>query len=680
MLTKVPLKSINDIKRGDHIVIESHHYLVNSVECALDKISVFKVTIHKYIDSDEKRNIKHLITKKKIFLIDYDPHCTLVDTDTMFRRIQIEMKQRRTWQHSDEFVTAMKCGIGHLVDDRCYMSHDDKVIVGCTEISSSLNNSVDIGDHLLIKKSGSWHSVLVCRFIKQSTVATIPAINHSDSQHQMEETDLNSHSPIYRVNYKQCLSPTEVVERAQNLAGKTILERSENKMEFVTWAKTGRVINVDVDDIINVKQIEVSHPIRYRKVLTSDELQVGQHVFKRGRLHLYCEHYLITEKNIDSNQTTFKAIWCFNALVSENEIELDPEKINSDLYQVIYQDELPPEIAIKRARSHLGKIRLSPTARMWFVPWAKTGSKDGIEVDLIPNLTRPVSKSRISCFTQLNEGDYLVEENSHYCGWYHHYLVLSVKSPDQCTVIEAWKTFGITQKTLHLLNSSNSDNYPWFYRINYEDEVCILPEVSVEKANDLLRERNWIGLHEFKLQRRSLIHYLKTGETAYINVGNLLDDRILLQRERITSAMELKCGDHIERPLSFASSYAQHHMMVVQPVDQKHCRVIHYKVSPSMKVKKGKVVEETVNIFDQRVCFRVCYPERVDPDIGMAKLRDSCGEVRYCIYVLSIACMGLSATWRLLTLAVVTSMVTSRTRAAVPITSSCVRQDHAISI
>ena len=36
---------------------------------------------------------------------------------------------------------------------------------------------------------------------------------------------------------------------------------------------------------------------------------------------------------------------------------------------------------------------------------------------------------------------------------------------------------------------------------------------------------------------------------------------------------------------------------------------------------------ETVNIFDQKVCYRVCYSERIDPDIGMSKLMELCGEV-----------------------------------------------------
>ena len=119
---------------------------------------------------------------------------------------------------------------------------------------------------------------------------------------------------------------------------------------------------------------------------------------------------------------------------------------------------------------------------------------------------------------------------------------------------------------------------------------------------------------------------MKTDESADININGLLDDRTLLQRELIKSAMELKPGDHIERPLSLAPNYAHHHMLVVRPIDDKHCEVIHYKVHQAAKLKKGEVVMERVNIFDQKVCYRVHYSERIDPETGMANLSKLCGK------------------------------------------------------
>ena len=131
-----------------------------------------------------------------------------------------------------------------------------------------------------------------------------------------------------------------------------------------------------------------------------------------------------------------------------------------------------------------------------------------------------------------------------------------------------------------------------------------------------------------KYIREGFVHYLKTSEAAEIDTDELLDDRTLLLRERVTSAMELKRGDHIERPLSFAlvANHAQHHMFVVDPIDDEHCEVIHYKVNrnPSklLKLKKGDVVCEIVNIFEQGQVSRIRYPERIDPLKGMKMLKE----------------------------------------------------------
>jgi len=42
---------------------------------------------------------------------------------------------------------------------------------------------------------------------------------------------------------------------------------------------------------------------------------------------------------------------------------------------------------------------------MWFVRWAKTGSDEGLEVDLLDDHSLPISKS----FVQLNVGNAIVD-------------------------------------------------------------------------------------------------------------------------------------------------------------------------------------------------------------------------------------------------------------------------------
>ena len=635
VLIKVPLTSFQDIEKGDHLEIKSQHYLVESVDSEYEQLAAFTTTVHKCINQVTVKKSDIEQAKNPVFRIKYDRHSAIADVEMTLQRVRVKMSMNSKWKRSDQFVTEMKCGTAYSIDDRCCIN-DDVNMVGTTKVTP--HTTVDIGDHLIIKdpKKEKFHSVLVCNIVNQENIAVFPSIEQSASMSGVIQR--SDYSEVYRVNYNHCLPSQEAIERAQSYAGGNILKDLESVGDspdygpFVTWAKTGNEMQVPVQELLNKQQIEFSHPFQYKRVLSPDELEVGQHIFRYGCLKRYREHLLITKRSTKS-RTKFKVIQCLRTHIKEEVIELDPSQIGNEIYQVIYQDELPPKIAIKRARSLKGKHQFNPCARMWFVPWAKTGSEDGLEVDFMRNLTRPVSKSRIVCFTQLNEGDYLVEEKNHYVGRYHHYLVESVESPEKCTVVESWDG-RIERKQLSLVNPSTSENHPWFYRINYEDGICISPEESIDKAQTLIKEQGWPLLQNSECRRRSFIHFLKTGEPADISINRLLDDRILLQRETIESAMELKPGDHIERPMSFASSFAQHHMFVVEPVDDKHCTVIHYKVSPTLtpnsdiaKFKKGKVTMETVNIFDQKVCYRVCYSERIDPEIGMSKLMELCGEV-----------------------------------------------------
>lgn len=636
VLIKVPFSSFQGVKEGDHLEIKSQHYLVRSVDSELQQLTAFTTTIHKNIDqvTVEKKTIEQ--AKDSVFLIKYDRHSALADVGMSLERAGVEMSMNNKWKCSDEFVTEMKCGTAYLIDDRCCIK-DDVAMVGSTKITPY--TAVDIGDHLIIKDmtKGEFHSVLVCNIVNQESIAVFPPMKQSSSGTSKSGViQLSDYSEVYRINYNHSLPSQEAIERAQSYAGVTILQSLTSTRDnpdyglFVTWAKTGKEMQVPVQELLNKQQIEFSHPFQYKRVLAPDELKVGQHIFRYGCLNIYREHLLITKKT--KSKTKFKVIRCLRTHIKEEVIELNPSQTGNDIYQVIYQDELPPKVAIKRAKSRKGKHNFDPRARMWFVPWAKTGSEYGVEVDYMRNRTRPVSKSRIVCFTQLNEGDYLIEEKNHYFGRYHHYLVESVESPEKCTVIESWDDW-VERKQLTLVNPSTSDDHPWFYRVNYEDGICVSPEESIAKAQKQVEQQLWPLLKHSEYRRCSCVHYLKTGESADINISKLLDDRTLLQRETIRSAMELKPGDHIERPMSFASSFAQHHMLVVEPIDDKHCTVIHYKVSPTLKpkgdiakFKKGKVIMETVNIFNE-VCYRVCYSERIDPEIGMSRLMELCGEV-----------------------------------------------------
>lgn len=640
VLTKVPVESITDVHVGDHILMNDSHYLVCDVDAELKKIKTFTTTMHKVIHEVQISEIDDKISEKKLFCIKYDPYCDIAAEGVTIERAESEIQKNSKWQRSDQFVTMMKCGTAYIIDDSCLMSHEAGV-VGSTKLTPW--TSLDEGDHLVIEDMEDpnlYHSVLVCSFLNLTSVVIIPSINNdSESKHRPEIIDLTPYiltGEVYRMNYRESLPPTEVTERACSQSGRNILQQNVEVKEcspFVTWAKTGREMQVDIQELIEVRQIEVSHPLEYKRIVAVNEFKVGQHIFFQWKLYKpFREHYLISECNVDARcPTKFRVICCLRMVVKEEEIDLNPNIPGNDIYEVIYQDELPPEIALKRARSLLGKIKPGPLARMWFVPWAKTGSEDGIEIDLFRNLTKPVSKSRIVCFTQLNIGDYVVEEKDRYFGAYHHYIVISIESPEKATVIESWNT-DISEKVLDLSGrSASSENHPWFYRINYEDGICIPAEKSVEKAKAILHEPIKLPHLPFSPRARmSFVHYLKTGESDSIDISSLPDDRTLLPRELVKSAMDLKPGDHIERPLALAPSHAQHHMLVVEPIDDEFCKVIHYQVHPTLtelaRMQKGKVAVETVNIFERDVCFRICYPERIDPEKGMIKLLQLCGD------------------------------------------------------
>ena len=321
---------------------------------------------------------------------------------------------------------------------------------------------------------------------------------------------------------------------------------------------------------------------------------------------------MVTEVN-PSDPFKFKTIYCYWSRISETEEILNPSK--NDIYRIIYPESLPIATAIKRAKSKVDAHHFSPLGRMWFVRWAKTDSEDGIEVDFLLNNAMPASKSSIRTFAQLNPGDYLVEEESKMTPW-HHYLVTEVTSPSSCSAIESWN-WKVIPKELTFNEKSR------YYRLNYNDGTCISPTQAIADAQEILGKRTAI---QTKNKRQKLVNYLKTGNATDVTVDNLQDDRVLLRRERVKSALELQPGDHIERPTFTGEAY--HHMMVIEkPTHDKKCKVIHFS-SSSSTLKAGRladVKEDEVDIFEEGDnVFRIKYPERCAPDQGIEHLREKC--------------------------------------------------------
>ena len=143
---------------------------------------------------------------------------------------------------------------------------------------------------------------------------------------------------------------------------------------------------------------------------------------------------MVTE--VCAEEHVFKMAYYLRGRVRETVEAVDPSELN--VYKVIYAEEFAPEVAIQRARLRVGEKKVDLWARTEFVRWAKTGSDEGVEVDVMTNISAPVSKSRIACFSQLNPGDYLIVEEGIKYKPYHHCLVLDVHSATSSTVIEVW--------------------------------------------------------------------------------------------------------------------------------------------------------------------------------------------------------------------------------------------------
>ena len=623
MLTKVPIVSLDEIELADHIILGSEHLLVKFVNVEQESIECFTIDSQKHIACTTKKVVIEGKGKVQCYRVDYDSKSRLCKVNQVFRFAEDECKKETDWERSDIFVTMAKCGAGFIIDSRCIMPHD--VAVTCTDIVEG--TSVDNGDHLLIKdeKTGRVSSVLVYRFYHQTKIDVSPSLSHQTFEREI--IDLTKYKIKYRVNYTHSLPSAEVNVRAESEVGKKVLEEcSDNYDRFISWAKTGKQHDLSSEELLKKpKQLCIIRPNSYNRIMSPTEIQVGDHLFwDNDIVKSYRRHVMITECCIDSDPTKFMAIFCSKTKFKEK-VKIFGKTMGENTYRINYPEALPVDVSLKRARHHLGGHKFDPLARLWFVRWAKTGSNEGIEVSFLKNNTRPVTKSRISCFTQLNPGDYVVAEPT--MSFYHHYIVLSVESPTQCKVVESWQK-NIQERTLNFEKRSDPNEPPWYFRVNYEKGVCICPEDSIEQAKSLIN--TWHLQLMSPYVREGFVHYLKTGEAAKIDTDDLLDDRILLQRERITSAMELKCGDHIERPLALARTHAQHHMLVVNPIDDEHCEVIHFKVHRNaakiLKFKKGDVVREIVNIFEQGQVSRIRYPERINPHEGKKTLDELSGD------------------------------------------------------
>ena len=618
VLTKIKLSDLSEVSEGDHIMTGTQHFLVASTDIAHNTFTGYTLEEEKVVETDCPWE-PHVCN----FCIKYEeslscsPSKALENAKSEMQKRSTRSDKQKTWSDkaklyikrsydkvakvsdSEMFVAEMKTGRKLSFNAGCLFMEKNEF--SSTKLTPEI--AVDEGDHLVVKdENGNYQSVLVLKHSHGNKFIVMP---DPTSAEQYGTLDIKKDTEVYRINYEQSLPAECSFLRATSGKGHGVLQTcGGGSSQFVSWTKTGK------KEVINVLQLkqQISQvcPFQREKILCVKEIEKGDHLIQMHFGHWW--HFMITEPH-KPGSSQFKIIYCnsYDDRISEKVETLNPTK--DDIYRIIYPESFPVETAIGRAKSIVDTKRLPFIARMWFIPWAKTGSDKGIDIDLLLNNAMPASKSRICTFAQLNPGDYLVEETRPL----HHYLVTEVQSPTCCLAIESWEQ-RVTKSTLTLRKNH-------YYRINYNDGACIPPRQAIAKAQELCGRDIMTGS---VYSRQSLVNYLKAGNATNVEVDSLQDDRILLRREKVTSAKQLRPGDHIERPVSNSLGAAMHHMIVIEePADERKCAVIHFH-KKKFQICVGK---EDIDIVEQGDnFFRIKYSERCEPERSIEYLK-KCVEV-----------------------------------------------------
>ena len=600
--------------------LKSAHYLVSSASNEGDGAEHFTAytTSSKGLVVTETHR---LLSSEEITKISYDQGSNSYHSGLALERASEEQVRKSKWSGSDQFVTMMKCGKRHILTDKC-LFEDSVDPVGCTQITPY--TSIDIGDHLLIREEfGSFHSAIVHSCIDDHNIVTIPNIHKKGL---MGKVNLLRYNEVYRVNYTTSLPPQAVLRRACSVEGEGILKRERGggeSTQFITWAKIGRELSLNPDKLIQKRQVALLRPQAYEKVLSMDEIDVGDHLFIPNPAYRW--HFLVSEKIFQSGSmkksTKFKVIYLLRGSIKETEEVVDPTK--DSVFKILYTEELSSSLAIRRARTLVGKVNVSPTARMWFVRWAKTGSEEGLEVDFLARKSLPVAKSRLSCFTQLDPGDYLVMDTGKMIPR-HHYIVVRVLSPTECDVVGMWKG-KLTESRVRLEEGV-------CHKLVYEEGTCLSSSECVRRARDVVGSP-----FALKYMRRKLVNLLKTTDATDVDVESLPEERLLLQRELVESAANLAPGDHLEVVAKALHKIVFKNMIVVDVISDTNVWVIQADKKNLVEVEFSLVNQTEqgeggegggVTSGELKEVYRVKYTERISVKHGLDMLRRAMSERR----------------------------------------------------
>ena len=538
---------------------------------------------------------------------------TLLQVETKFHESQMNDLEinNADWQNCGQFVTEMKTGtkFNVLEDELLIPSYLQKL--NCTRVGKHI--IIKEGDHLVLKmKENVFSSLLVYKCIGEEDIITVPSLDGKQSYGHVHM----GNQEIYRINYAHGLQAVHVFNRTHSAEGKQVfVENNEDYEYFITWAKTGTGMKIDIPELLaKGDHICQLRPTCCEKLFSSNEIEVGDHLVEWNAM--YWIHMMVTES---TSSTMFKVIYQHRGYVQEEIKALNPHK--SIIYRVLYDESFPTDTSIERARAKLKTANFSPYARMEFITTVKTGLEDGIDIDLLRDKSKPLTKSKITVFSQLNLGDYMVRQPTLTSGelYWHHYLITEIHSPTECSVIETWNL----TVTEHRITCSEIDNY---YRVNYGSGVCCSPEASISKARSFIGRK---GIPPSRYGRRRLLNFLKTKVAEAVDASVLPNDRLFLPRKVVRSTHELFPGDHIEYPCGILKQYDEmvmHHLIVAdKPSHGRFSKIIHFRGQSTHKFSakyEPNIAEEEINIFKKHVAFRIVYTDRVHPEKGLKVLKE----------------------------------------------------------
>ena len=426
ILYKKAVKSTNELNRGDHVMLDSQHYLVDRI---VDKNSTFSAYT---VNMQTNRVCWHedLPWNHTLHVITCSEHPDSIESTDAYERAGEEFKRETLWDSSDLFVTAMRCGRSHSSDLECILDHDVSV-TGCSPITPE--ETINEGDHLLINSlKNTLHSVLVFKCLNHTQVTVCPPVDSSNV------LDLTTYPEVHRVNYSSSLPAKDVLARARSKYGLKLLQQNpvSNHSLFATWAKIGKEESLP-ENIVKSK-------FTVERLLSSDHIKVGDHIVER--IDSKRKHFLVCDKSREY-ACTYTVVFCSpGGLVCEQSVTFDC----SELYRIVYlQDSVTSSEAVERARAQVGQWKHSPWDRMMFIMQAK--SVDNRCQATITHITKIILAEE----ERVYEGDHLIlkrGQNTLYSTlvveWINCKRVVVVPPVENCEEI-------------------NLSNYPEVYRIEY---------------------------------------------------------------------------------------------------------------------------------------------------------------------------------------------------------------------